>query len=73
MIDASYYPLMTDIPIAPQNIITKIGCGCKSDNPCGKGNCSCKKIGIDCSGACECNGDCLNKNPVFENEESDNP
>lgn len=71
LIDASYCPLMTDALIAPEKILTQIGCGCKSESPCGKGNCSCKKIGLDCSGACECNGDCLNKNPVVGTEDSD--
>ena len=40
--------------LAPKKVRDLIACECKSDDPCKKGNCSCKKQHLPCSILCEC-------------------
>lgn len=54
------YPIMTDLPPAPESILKVIKCGCKGT--CSTARCTCKKNGVECSPACKnCKGtSCLN-------------
>ena len=49
------FPVHTDMPPAPADVLRVIRCGCKGD--CSTLKCSCKKHRLDCSSACkECKG-----------------
>ena len=67
------HPIMTDIPAAPETLLSSIRCNCKSSSPkqCGTLLCTCRKNGWPCGRACgECRGiDC--KNPSVEYYKSD--
>ena len=47
-----------------------MACGCKKDEPCKMGNCSCKSEQIPCSIFCVCQEKC--KNPLNEFAENEN-
>ena len=75
-----YCPIMTDLNVAPDNILRFIRCNCNisKKRPCSTNTCSCKKHGLVCVSACaNCNGiDCENcENEVdmddFSDEEED--
>lgn len=52
--DGSLAPIETDAPVAPDNILRMISCGCKTG--CGR-SCGCRKKGLNCSIMCsKCNG-----------------
>ena len=51
-------PVMSDRPITPDYLLSLIHCACKTD--CSSKRCSCRKLGIDCSMVCVCDGDCIN-------------
>jgi len=57
-------PIPMDIPVAPENILKIISCGCKV---CGKG-CKCRRSDLFCTHMCStCNGQtCSNKELVTE-------
>lgn len=69
-------PIMTDRPIAPDNLLNMISCGCKADG-CGA-LCGCRKVGLNCSSMCaKCNGEtCTNVADIItsldEDEEMEN-
>ena len=66
-------PIMTDINVAPENLLKFVRCKCKlsSKNPCGTNMCSCRRNGLKCVTACEdCRGEsCNNAEEIFEAEE----
>ena len=66
-------PIMTDINVAPENLLKFVRCKCKlsSKNPCGTKMCSCRKNGLKCVTACkDCQGEsCNNAEEIFEVEE----
>ena len=56
-------PIMTDMDVAPENLLKVIRCNCKatSKNQCGTNLCSCRKHGLKCVSTCgECQS-CENK------------
>ena len=60
-------PQLTDLPAAPENLLSVIRCNCKTD--CSSRRCSCKKHGLDCSSACgECRGVGCSNSPVISQE-----
>ena len=42
------------IPMAPDNILKLIKCGCQSSSPCKTGGCSCHSSGLGCTMFCAC-------------------
>ena len=54
---------------APKEALELIARGCKSDDPCKKGNCSCMKQHLPCSIFCACKHSC--QNPLGHNYEKD--
>ncbi len=62
-------PTMTSATIAPDYLLKLIHCGCKGD--CSTFKCSCTKVGLECSIACECAGDCLNASKPSDTNDSD--
>ena len=50
--------LPPDVKIAPEEVMSTIKCGCKSNN-CITNSCGCHKIGVKCTEFCLCT-DCLN-------------
>ena len=54
---------------APKEALELVACGCKSDDPCKKGNCSCMKQHLPCSIFCACKDSC--QNPLGHNYEKD--
>ena len=59
------FPIMTDLDVAPANLLKVIRCLCKltSQNQCGTNLCSCRKHRLKCVSTCgECFGEsCENK------------
>lgn len=49
-------------PLAPDDLLKVIKCGCCSDKPCATKRCSCKSSGLSCTSFCHCRGqgDCWN-------------
>ena len=61
--DGSLFPIMTDLDAAPANVLNYIRCKCRltGKNPCGTGQCSCRKNGLKCVNACAgCRGETCN-------------
>ena len=66
------------VEVVPPEIRKLISCGCKANEPCGKGNCTCRATNMGCSVFCKCtNNQC--RNPFTtktransESEEDDN-
>lgn len=58
-----YFPVMTKIPAAPENILKMIFCSCEGD--CSS-RCGCREAGLKCSNICSrCRGDsCLNSRGI---------
>jgi hypothetical protein len=53
--DGRLFPVQTDLPPAPQELLQVIRCSCKTD--CSSLRCTCKKHNIECSVACSnCKG-----------------
>ena len=44
------FPITTDLPPAPEDLLKIIRCNCTTD--CSSGSCSCQKYGMKCSLAC---------------------
>ena len=72
--DGYYEPIMTDMKVAPDNILKFIRCKCKTStkSPCGTNTCTCKKNGLKCVAACGyCHGDqCNNVEDVIAEKDS---
>jgi len=67
-------PKMTDVPVAPKDLLEIIRCDCKmsSRNTCGTMLCKCKKNGLPCSQDCgNCRGAFCNNEMPVEMDESD--
>ena len=63
-------PTTKDLPIAPEHILQRIKCQCKSD--CKSGNCSSKRVSLFCSKDCGCNDDeCINMQSISEEADSE--
>ena len=68
--DGKFIPRTTNLPIAPEEILKRIRCQCKSD--CKSGNGSCKRIALFCSNECGCNNDdCCNMQPIANDGEDE--
>lgn len=67
--DGTLTSILTDRPIAPQQVLYIISCGCKT--VCGK-RCKCRKAGLNCTPMCStCAGQtCTNSCPI-DGEDSD--
>ena len=67
--DGTLTSILTDRPIAPQQLLYIISCGCKT--VCGK-RCKCRKAGLNCTPMCStCAGQtCTNSCPI-DGEDSD--
>ena len=65
------FPITTDLPPAPEDLLKIIRCNCTTD--CSSGRCSCQKHGMKCSLACgQCRGSaCSNASPIIAQEEED--
>jgi hypothetical protein len=52
-----------DTPLAPEDLLKVIKCGCDSNTPCSTKRCGCKSQGIECTLFCVCKGGdaCKNK------------
>ena len=46
-----YYPIMTDLPPAPEALLKVVRCNCTTD--CNNARCSCQKHCLKCTLACE--------------------
>ena len=58
--DSYLEPVTTDMPVAPEVLLTMISCGCKPGG-CGNMTCSCKKLGLYCTTMCnQCIGQTCN-------------
>jgi len=75
-----FVPIATDLPAAPENLLTVIRCKCKNDTrrPCSTQTCTCMKHGLPCVAACKyCTGsDCYNPSitsNIFDDEEEEGP
>ena len=55
--EAFLYPSFLNLDAAPSSIVELSTCGCQVR--C-LGRCRCKKVGLPCTEACKCNGDCEN-------------
>ncbi|KAK6168833.1 hypothetical protein SNE40_020007 [Patella caerulea] len=67
-------PIMTDLPAAPEEVLTFVRCKCKRlNNRCGNHQCSCVKHGLKCVEACGgCHGrDCDNCPSGIPQEDDD--
>ena len=61
-------PVTTDLPLAPENLLHRIKCACRTN--CKSGNCSCKRVTLYCSQACGCNTDeCTNTQQTIIEED----
>ena len=49
-----FVPITTDLPVAPDEILNVVRCGCKT--ACSSALCSCRKNGLKCMSACKCRG-----------------
>ena len=67
--EAGFFPITTDLPPAPQDLLKIVRCNCTTD--CSSGRCSCQKHGMKCSLACgQCRGSsCSNASPMITYEE----
>ena len=63
--------MLTDLPAAPEELLTVIRCNCKTD--CSTTRCTCRKHGLVCTVACgHCRGEtCVNVAPVNQDYEQD--
>ena len=58
--NGKYTPILTDLPVAPEDLLKVIKCGCSitSSRPCSTQICTCFKHGLTCVPACKnCCGD----------------
>jgi hypothetical protein len=64
--DGTLVPVETDKPVAPDNLLNMVACGCKEDG-CNNMTCSCKKLGLFCTSMCNnCTGQtCHNTAPIL--------
>ncbi|KAL8582347.1 hypothetical protein ACOMHN_037104 [Nucella lapillus] len=64
-------PMLTDLPAAPEELLTVIRCNCQTD--CSTTRCTCRKHGLVCTAACgHCRGEtCVNVAPVNQDYEQD--
>ena len=60
-----------DIPVAPKEVLKLMACGCKTDEPCKTGICSCKSKQLPCSIFCVCQENCKNSLKEFADKEND--
>ena len=70
--------LPADTQTAPGEILRIIACRCKTDNPCSKGGCSCRREQLPCSNSCvsmqsdlHCNNPFRSLDEADRNEEND--
>ena len=64
--DGKLLPVMTKLPVAPDLVLSKIKCSCRST--CTK-RCSCRNFSLDCTNNCRnCIHSCLNK-PEVDDED----
>jgi len=49
-----FVSITTDLPVAPDEILNVVRCGCKT--ACSSALCSCRKNGLKCMSACKCCG-----------------
>ena len=66
------------VEVIPPEIRKILCCNCQAENPCGRGNCTCRNANIGCSIFCKCSSlDSCCANPwttkVDENEDDDEP
>lgn len=60
------YPIMTDLPPAPEKLLAVVTCACKSG--CSTMRCSCRKHGLKCTHACSgCRGQMCSNESVSHN------
>ena len=64
-------PMLTDLPAAPEELLTVIRCNCQTG--CSTTRCTCEKHGLVCTAACgHCRGEtCVNVAPVNQDYEQD--
>ena len=69
--DGHLFPVMTDLPPAPQDLMRIIRCNCTTD--CSTARCSCRKHNLECSPACgQCRGvGCCNSSVAESSEDDD--
>ena len=62
----------TTMPVAPDNILENVNCGCRSG--CSSKRCACVKAELKCTGLCSCNN-CMNikdgDNMMADDDEND--
>ena len=67
LVNGKHVPIYTDKPIAPEGLIRKVTCSCKSG--CGSDRCGCYKLRIPCNNLCKCTDDCMNNDQDLNNDE----
>jgi hypothetical protein len=58
-------PVYTDRAIAPDNLIKRVSCGCKTG--CSNERCGCVRLKLPCNPLCKCGDSCVN---VIEQDSS---
>lgn len=64
-------PVPESHPLAPNDVLQLIKCGCASDQPCGSMRCGCFAANMQCTIFCKCKGstDCKNSRNSCSDEE----
>ena len=63
-------PTTTDLPAAPESLLKIVHCNCEID--CNWRRCTCRKMGLECSVACdECRGTSCSNSSAVEDEDID--
>ena len=61
------YPIYTDNPPAPSDILKIIRCNCSAG--CSTSRCSCRRQGLTCSSSCGCTSCCTNQECAIQEDE----
>ena len=70
MVDNILVPEYGSSSVAPPRILKLVACGCKSDTPCSRGNCSCRLASLSCTTYCHCKADdkCMNPSTIHTSD-----
>ena len=72
IVDDIPVPDYSQSSVAPPAVLKLVACGCKSDAPCSRGNCSCRLASLSCTTYCHCKAEekCVNTNSMHHNTTS---
>ena len=71
LMESEFYPNLSDLPPAPEELLKIIRCNCTTD--CSSARCSCQKHGLQCTLACgQCRGSaCINASSFMIEDDDD--